>query len=275
MAQPHGRHLRARSPGAKVPVVGALFWIIKLVTTGVGEATGDYLAHLSIALAAAIGCCGLLTTLWRQLRADHYRAPTYWSAVLAVAVFGTMAADGLHIVFKVPYVASTVLFAVAVAVIFWWWWSVEHTLSIHSIARGRREAFYWLAVLGTFALGTAAGDLTATSLGLGFAASAVLFAALMCLPALGWWRFGLNPVLAFWWAYVLTRPLGASLADWLGKPHSTGNGLGYGDGTVSLIGLALFLVLVGALVWTRADAQAPDPTDQWQRAAKVRNARIR
>jgi uncharacterized membrane-anchored protein len=275
MTQVHGRHQTPSGVAAKVPAVGILFWILKLVTTGVGEATGDYLAHVNIALAAAVGSCSLLITLWWQLGAARYRAQTYWLAVLGVAVFGTMAADGLHIVFKVPYVASTILFAVAVAVIFWWWWKAEGTLSIHSIARGRREAFYWLAVLGTFALGTAAGDLTATSLGLGFAASALLFAALMCVPAIAWWRFGLNPVVAFWWAYVLTRPLGASLADWLGKPHSFGGGLGYGDGMVSMVGLLLFVMLVGVLVVTWADAQPPEPVDQWERAGRIRKARLR
>lgn len=245
-----------RSEGvAKVPAVGALFWVIKLVTTGVGEAAGDYLAHANVALAAVVGTAGLLITLTGQFRAGKYIAWPYWSTVLGVAVFGTMAADGLHIVLGVPYVASSIAFAVAVAVIFYSWWRVEGSLSIHSITTRRREAFYWLAVLATFALGTAAGDLTATSVGLGFAGSAVLFAALMCMPALGWWRFGLNPIVAFWWAYVLTRPLGASLADWLGKPHAFGAGLGFGDGTVTLVGLALFTVLVAFVAVARHDVQ--------------------
>jgi len=246
----------------KVPAVGALFWVIKLVTTGVGEATGDFLAHLSVALAAIVGCLGLAITLGWQLRIRRYSAWSYWLAVLGVAVFGTMAADGLHIVFGVPYVAASLLFAAAVALIFYCWWRVEGTLSIHSIDSRRREIFYWLAVLATFALGTSAGDLTATSLGLGFAGSIVLFAALMCLPALGWWRLGLNPIVAFWCAYVLTRPLGASISDWLGKPSSFGGGLGIGDGTVTLIGLALFVVLVAFVAITRYDAQPSGGLDR-------------
>lgn len=242
---------------AKVPAVGVLFWVIKLVTTGVGEAAGDYLAHVNVALAAVVGTVGLLVTLTWQFRTRQYVAWPYWSTVLAVAVFGTMAADGLHIVFGVPYLASSVAFAVAVAVIFYSWWRVEGSLSIHSITTRRREAFYWLAVLATFALGTAAGDLTATTVGLGYAGSAVLFAALMCVPALGWWRFDLNPIVAFWTAYVLTRPLGASLADWLGKPHTLGGGLGFGDGTVTLVGLVVFAVLVVTMAITRHDVQKP------------------
>lgn len=251
----------------KVPAIGIVFWLIKLVTTGVGEATGDYLAHVNIALAAAVGSLGLVISLWWQFRSRRYVAWVYWLAVLGVAVFGTMAADGLHIVFGVPYAVSAALFVVAVGIIFWFWWRAEGTLSIHSITTRRREAFYWLAVLATFALGTAAGDLTATTLGLGFASSAVLFAALMCLPAVGWWRFGLNPVVAFWCAYVLTRPLGASLADWFGKPHLFGGGLGFGDGTVTLVGLALFAVLVTVMAVTRGDVQAAATGEDGRKAA--------
>lgn len=265
MTQAQARHRMLAGTAAKVPAVGITFWVIKLLTTGTGEATGDYLARVNIALAAVVGSFGLLITLWWQLRASRYIAWAYWLTVLGVAVFGTMAADGLHIVFGVPYAASTILFAAAIAVIFAGWWRIEGTLSIHSINTERREVFYWLAVLATFALGTAAGDLTATSLGLGFAASAALFAVLICLPALGWWRFGLNPIFGFWCAYVLTRPLGASLADWLGKPHTFGGGLDYGDGTVTLIGLALFAALVAVLALTRHDVQAAEPHDPQRR----------
>ena len=134
-----------------------------------------------------------------------------------VGVFGTMCADVLHVGFGIPYIASTIFFAVVLVVVFRTWYRIEGTLSIHSIHTPRREAFYWAAVLSTFALGTAAGDLTANSLGLGYFGSIWLFAAIIAIPAIGYFRFGMGSVLAFWFAYVVTRPLGASVADWLGK----------------------------------------------------------
>jgi uncharacterized membrane-anchored protein len=155
-----------------------------------------------------------------------------------------MTADGPHRVLGLPYGVTTAVYAVALAVVFTLWRRTEGTLSIHSITTRRREVWYWLTVLLTFALGTALGDLTAIALGLGFLASAVLFAVVIAVPAIGW-RLGLNPVAAFWFAYVVTRPLGASFADWLGKPHSFAGGLGFGDGTVSAIGLVLIVALVG------------------------------
>jgi uncharacterized membrane-anchored protein len=240
--------------GIKVPTVGALFWIVKLLTTGIGEATGDFLAKVNLFLAAGVGIIGFVVAMRRQLRARTYSAPTYWTAVLAVAVFGTMAADGIHIVLGVPYALSTLTLAIVLAIVFRRWWRSEGTLSIHSIDTPRRERFYWTTVLATFALGTALGDLTASTLHLGFFGSAVLFAVAITVPAIGWARFGLNPVAAFWAAYVITRPLGASIADWLGKPHSFGHGLGYGDGTVTAIGLSLFVAAVAYLAWTKHDA---------------------
>ena len=171
-----------------------------------------------------------------QLRAPAYHAPTYWFAVMMVAVFGTMVADGIRDGAGLTYVVTTPLFAIITAVIFALWYRSEGTLSIHSINTRRREALYWLAVLATFALGTAAGDLTAYSLNIGFFPSAVVFAAIFAVPALAWWRGGLSPIIAFWTCYVITRPLGASFADGFSKPPST-SGLGLGDGTVSLIEL--------------------------------------
>jgi uncharacterized membrane-anchored protein len=248
-------HLIGRKPlAAKVPEIVALFWVIKVLTTGIGESSSDFLGGKSIPLAALIGTSGLVLGLWLQLRATRYRAPVYWFAVLMVAVFGTMAADGLHKGAGIPYAVSTVMCAVAVAAIFFVWHRVEGTLDIHSITTQRREAFYWLAVLATFALGTAAGDLTAFTLNLGFLGSIVLFAAAMAVPAVAWWRFDLNPVVAFWAAYVITRPLGASIADWFGKAHDR-TGLGVGDGLVSALGLVLFAVLVAYTDSARRDIQ--------------------
>lgn len=244
----------SRLLAAKVPEVGLLFWVVKVLTTGIGESTSDFLSQHSRPLAALIGVSGIAVAAWLQLRAREYHAPTYWFAVLMVAVFGTMAADGVHVGAGVPYAISTPLFAACLAFVFMLWYRTEGTLSIHTITTSRRELFYWAAVLGTFALGTAAGDLTAITLHLGYFPSAVLFGVLIAIPAIGWWRTALNPIVAFWAAYVMTRPLGASLADWLGKPATHG-GLGLGDGTVTALGLIVFAGFVAYLAVTRRDIQ--------------------
>lgn len=245
---------RLEPVAAKVPEITLMFWVLKLLTTGMGESMSDFLGSISVPLAGLIGIGGLWLALRLQLRSREYRAPVYWFAVMMVAVFGTMAADGIHDGASIPYAATTTLYALLVAAIFAWWYRSEGTLSIHSINTRKREAFYWAAVLATFALGTAAGDLTATSLKLGFLVSAVLFGVAICVPALAWWRLRLNPIVAFWAAYILTRPLGASFADWFGKPHSI-TGLGLGDGTISGVALVVFLALVAYVTATRRDIQ--------------------
>lgn len=185
----------------------------------------------------------------------------YWLAVLMVAVFGTMAADVLHIKFGVPYDVSTPFFAVVLAIVFVVWNASEKTLSIHSIDGPRREVFYWAAVVTTFALGTAAGDMTAITLHLGYLVSGVFFAGLIAVPALGYRILGLNEIFAFWFAYIVTRPLGASFADWMGKPKRVG-GLGLGDGKVSL-GLAILIAgFVAYLTASRRDVSEDDPVRQ-------------
>ena len=189
-----------------------------------------------------------------QFRARRYRAWTYWFAVSMVAVFGTMCADGLHIKLGVPYTESSALFAIALTVIFVTWYAVEGTLSIHSITTPRREMFYWAAVIATFAMGTAVGDLTAVTVGLGFLASGIMFTAAIAVPAVAW-KLGLNPILAFWTAYVLTRPLGASYADWMGVTHAQG-GLGLGRGTVALLLAVVIVALVGYLAVSRQDVDS-------------------
>jgi uncharacterized membrane-anchored protein len=241
-------------PMTKVPEITAIFWVLKLLTTGMGEAMSDFLGQQSVPLAGLIGIFGLWFALRQQLRAREYRAPVYWFAVMMVAIFGTMAADGVHDGASLPYAVTTPLYAVIVAGVFWFWQRSEGTLSIHSITTRRRESFYWAAVLATFALGTAAGDLTAISLHLGFFDSAILFAAIIAIPALGWWRMQLNPILAFWLAYIVTRPLGASFADGFSKPHAN-TGLGLGDGTVSALALAVFIALVAYVTVTKRDVQ--------------------
>lgn len=227
----------------KVPEITVYFWLIKLLTTAMGESTSDYLVTtINPYIAVLLGAVGLVVALALQFSVRQYIPWVYWLTVLMVAVFGTMAADVMHLQLGVPYLASTIVFALVLALVFLVWDRREHTLSIHSITTRPRELFYWATVLSTFALGTAAGDMTAFTLGLGFLSSAVLFVALIAVPALGFWRLGLQAIVAFWWAYILTRPLGASLADWLGKGHSSG-GRGYGDGPVSAA-LAVGIVLL-------------------------------
>jgi uncharacterized membrane-anchored protein len=238
----------------KVPEITAVFWLLKLLSTGIGEVVSDYAGSVSTMYGAVVITAGFTLAMWLQLRQREYHAPYYWSAVLAVAVFGTMAADGIHADAGLGYAVTTPAFALITAAIFGWWYRSEGTLSIHTIDTPRRERFYWAAVLATFALGTAAGDLTATTLNLGFLNSIVLFAALIAIPAVGWWRFNMNPILAFWFAYVITRPLGASFSDWFSKPTS-GTGLGLGNGTVSLIGLLVFIPIVAWVAVTKLDVQ--------------------
>lgn len=246
-------HPRARQLAVKVPQITLIFWVLKLLTTGMGEAMSDFMGQHSVPIAGAVGIVGLGFALWLQLRAPRYRAVEYWFAVMMVAIFGTMAADGIHDGASIPYSVTTPLFALIVAATFWRWHRSEGTLSIHSIDTRRRERFYWTAVLATFALGTAAGDLTAYTLGLGFWSSAVLFAVAFAVPGLAWWRGRCNPIVAFWAAYVITRPLGASIADGFSK-HTSG-GLGWGDGTVSALALVVFVGLVAYVAITRRDLQ--------------------
>ena len=191
-----------------------------------------------------------------QFRVTRYVAGVYWFAVVMVSVFGTMCADVLHVGFGVPYVVSTAFFAVVLALIFVVWYRSQRTLSIHSITTRTRELFYWATVLGTFALGTAAGDLTATTLRLGFLGSGILFAVVIAVPAIAWWRLRLNAIVAFWFAYVTTRPLGASFADWMAVSHARG-GLAWGTGPASLGLSALILGFVIYLGVSRRAAVRP------------------
>jgi len=235
--------------------VTVAFWITKALTTGMGESTSDYLVHrLPPVIAVAIGGVALAIALALQLAARRYVPWTYWLAVAMVGVFGTMAADVLHVGLGVPYLVSTAFFAVALAAIFGLWYGSEKTLSIHSIHTRRRELFYWAAVMATFALGTAAGDLTAVSLHLGYLAAGVMFAVVIAIPAIAHWRFGMNPISAFWFAYIATRPLGASFADWMGvSPARGGLDLGAGPVSVALTVLIIGLVIYLSLTQTGGD----------------------
>ncbi len=255
---------------SKVPEITAIFWIVKALTTGMGESTSDFLVHhLVPEIAVVLGGIAFVIALYLQFSTDRYVPWAYWLAVAMVGVFGTMAADVLHVGLGVPYIASTVFYAIVLAVVFRAWYLSEGTLSIHSIRTPRRETFYWAAVLATFALGTAAGDLTAVTFGLGYFASGLLFAAVIAVPALGYWRFGMNSILAFWFAYVVTRPLGASFADWLAVSHARG-GLALGTGPVSFVLAALIAGFVAYLTVTGKDTPEEVRESRLPRASAAR-----
>lgn len=246
-----GRTATDASPAApdrmltKVPEITIWFWVIKVLSTAMGEALSDFLdggtGIVLPALGVLVALVAFVVALRRQLRTRRYVSAVYWFAVAMVATFGTMAADSLHQALAIPYYASTGLFAAILAIIFWRWHRSEGTLSIHSIDTPRRERFYWATVLATFALGTAGGDMTATDLNLGFLVSGLLFAAVIVLPAIGWRVLRMHAIFAFWFAYIVTRPLGASFADWLDVPAH--RGLGLGTGPVALV-LALMMAIV-------------------------------
>ncbi|GGH91134.1 hypothetical protein ACFFGR_19350 [Arthrobacter liuii] len=234
-----------RTALAKVPEITAWFWVAKVLTTGMGETASDFLVHqLDPAVALALGAAGLAAALVLQFAVRRYVAWIYWLAVVMVSVFGTMAADAVHVVLGVPYVASAVFFLAVLSAVFFIWFRTEKTLSIHSVDTRRREMFYWAAVLTTFALGTATGDMTAYSLDLGYFASGLIFAAVIGVAALAYWRGWIAAIPAFWFAYILTRPLGASFADWTAVGADRG-GLGWGTGLVT-VGLGVCIAAVTA-----------------------------
>ncbi|GAA3614574.1 membrane protein [Kineosporia mesophila] len=223
-----------------------MFWAIKICTTGMGEAASDFMGTRPVLLAAALVAISGTALIWLlllQLRADRYLPWVYWGTVAMVSVFGTVAADGLRVVLGLSYLTTTIAFALTVAAILTAWYRTERTLSIHDITTLRRELFYWSTVIATFALGTAAGDLTANSLGLGYLDSGLLFLAAIAAPYLLHRGAALNATTAFWAAYIVTRPLGASFADWGAVPVHDG-GLHLGTGPVTLVLLALIVALV-------------------------------
>lgn len=241
---------------AKVPQITVFFWVIKILTTAGGEATSDYLALGSKVVGGAVEVGLVLIGLAWQFRTRRYRAASYWFLAYAIAIFGTGVSDTLHLEIGIPYAGTTALWAVVLGAIFVCWYRSERTLSIHSITSRRREMFYWAAVFGTFALGTALGDFTASTLGLGYLASGLVFTGIILMPALAWRRLELNSVVAFWSAYVVTRPLGASFADSISKPREL-SGINFGDGPTALVMLAAVVVLVAYLAAGRVDIQPP------------------
>lgn len=247
----------------KVPEVTIFFWIIKILATTVGETAADFLnGNLKLGLTNTTYIMGglLLITLFFQFRSRKYVPRIYWLAVVLISVVGTLVTDNLVDNFGVSLETTTIIFTLAMVAAFAAWYISEKTLSIHSIYTTKREAFYWLAILFTFALGTAAGDLIAEGLNLGYWKSALMFAVLIGVVTLAYYRFRLNAVLSFWIAYILTRPLGASLGDFLSQPRKDG-GLGLGTVGTSAIFLVIILSLVIFLTRTRRD-QLPDSTNE-------------
>jgi uncharacterized membrane-anchored protein len=239
----------------KVPEITFYFWVIKVLCTTVGETASDYLSDnvgLGLTKTTYITAALLLATLVFQFRARRYVAGIYWTGIVLISVVGTQITDNLTDNHGVSLVTTTTLFSIVLAFVFTVWWLSERTLSIHTIYTTRREAFYWLAVLFTFALGTAAGDLTAERLNVGYAWSLVLFAGAIALVAAAHYFFNLNAVLAFWVAYILTRPLGASTGDLLSQPRHDG-GLGLGTTVTSFVFLGAILIVVVFLSITKRD----------------------
>jgi len=244
----------------KVPEVTIYFWIIKVIATTVGETAADFLNdHLGLGLTGTTLVMGalLVAALYFQFRARKYVPGIYWLAVVLISVVGTLITDNLVDNFGVALRTTTIIFSIALLATFTAWYANERTLSIHTIYTTRREGFYWGAVLFTFALGTAAGDLVAEGLDLGYWKSGLMFAGLIAVVAVAHFRFRFNPVLAFWVAYILTRPLGASLGDYLSQPRGDG---GLGLGTVGTTALFLLTILgvVMYLTKTRRDVTDPD-----------------
>jgi uncharacterized membrane-anchored protein len=246
----------------KVPEVTLYFWLIKILCTTVGETAADFLdTNLKLGLTNTTYLMGavLIVALFFQFRNREYKPGVYWLAVVLISVVGTLITDNLVDNFGVALETTTIAFSIALAATFAAWYTSEKTLSIHTIVTTRREAFYWLAILFTFALGTAAGDLAAERLNLGYWPSALIFAGLIGVVALAHFRFNLNAVLAFWLAYILTRPLGASIGDYMSQPTKDG-GLGLGTTVTSVIFLLTILALVIYLTVTRRDVIELDET---------------
>ena len=246
---------RGRQMLNKVPEVTIFFWVIKIMATTVGETAADFLnfnLNWGLTNTTIVMAVLLLVALYFQFRLRKYVPSIYWLAVVMISIVGTLVTDNLVDNLGVSLVTTTVIFSVALLAAFIAWYTSEKTLSIHSIYTSKREAFYWLAILFTFALGTAAGDLIAEGLNMGYWKSAIMFAILIGVVTFAYYRLKLNAVLSFWIAYILTRPLGASLGDFLSQPRKDG-GLGLGTVGTSAIFLVTILSLVLYLTKTKRD----------------------
>lgn len=242
----------------KVPLVTLYFWVIKILATTVGETGADFLNFnlgFGLTVTSLLAALVLAGFLWLQLRQDRYVSWIYWICVVFLSIVGTLITDNLSDNFGVSLYVTTAVFAVALALTFFIWHRAEHTLSIHDITTPARELYYWLAILFTFALGTAAGDLVSEQMGLGYVWSGAIFGGLIVLITIGYYASLIGSVLAFWSAYVLTRPLGASMGDFLTQTPKDG-GLGLSTMTVSAIFLAIIVALVVYLTTSKIDAIA-------------------
>ncbi len=253
-------------PGAflnKVPEVTVYFWIIKVMATTVGETAADLLSvrlNFGLSITSYVMSVFFLVTLLLQLRAQRYRPPLYWLTVVAISIVGTLISDNLVDGMGISLVTTSIVFAVILAIVFATWYASERTLSIHSIITRRRELFYWAAILFTFAMGTSVGDLMAERLDLGYGQAAIVFAGMIGAVAVLYYGLKLDGILCFWIAYILTRPLGASMGDLLAKPSIAG-GLGWGTVTTSFVFLGVILVLVVYLTLTRTDEIGSSPAE--------------
>ncbi len=238
----------------KVPEIILLFWVAKILTTAGGEVTSDYLKKYGNFGGGGTEVALFVIALVLQFATRRYQALAYWSLAYAIAIAGTGLSDFLHLDVHIPYAGTSLMWAVILAVVFWVWYRSERTLSIHSITTQRREAFYWATVFVTFALGTALGDYTADSLRMGYLDSGFFFLGVFLIPAVAWRWFGANSVVAFWSAYVVTRPLGASFSDWISKPASL-TGLNFGNGRTAIAFAVVVFVLVMYLAVARPDVK--------------------
>jgi uncharacterized membrane-anchored protein len=245
----------------KVPELTLIFWIAKLSTTCFGEAFSDYIFfndYIGRVKAILMGLALLIVCYAIQMATTRYIPWVYWLAVTAVAIFGTMSADFLNKNLGMPLWASTLMLLILQSTVFVAWYVTEKTLDIHSITTHRRELFYWLTVLLTFALGTAAGDFAAGPLGLGTLASTLVFLGVILVPAVGYKWLRLNAVLAFWFAYTITRPLGASFGDWLAVPAPFGDGLQLGTGPISLVAGIVLLGIIAVIDFQNRRTSVPE-----------------
>ena len=239
----------------RVPAVTLYFWIIKMMATTVGEMGADYLAFnwkLGLLTTSLIMSVFLFIALINQFRLKRYVPISYWAVVVLLSIVGTLVTDLMVDDLGVTLISATVGFSVLLAIVFAIWYASEHTLAMHSVQTAKRESFYWAAIFVTFALGTAAGDFLAEASGLGYFQSTLAFAGAIALIAAAYFYAGLNEILAFWMAYILTRPLGASFGDLLSQPTKNG-GLGFGTTGTSIIFLTTIALLIGYLTMTRKD----------------------
>jgi uncharacterized membrane-anchored protein len=251
----------ARQMLNKVPEITLFFWVIKIMCTTIGETAADYLnENLGFGLTKTTYVAGalLLVLLAVQFRLRRYVPPAYWAVVVVISVFGTLITDNMTDHYNVQLTTSTIVFSIVLACVFAIWYAFERTLSIHTIITTRRESFYWLAILFTFALGTAAGDLSAEKFDLGYGVSIAIFGGMIALVAFAHYVFKLNAVLSFWLAYILTRPLGASIGDFMSQKSHKYGGLGLGTTGTSYIFLGCILALVTYLSITKRDQTPPE-----------------